>query len=391
MSNFRLLKITGKARAGELTTAHGIVSTPVLCPVGSQGSVKTLTPQEVKDLGMNMILANTYHLYLRPGITTIEKMGGLHKFMDWDGAILTDSGGYQVFSLSKLRKVTDEGVTFRSHIDGSQHTLTPELAVQYQEALGADIIMVLDECIGHDESRDRLFAAMVRTHHWAERCLKVHKKTEQALFAIAQGGIYPELRKRSVEALTKLNFDGYAIGGLSVGEQKRVTFDITEETASLLPPDKPRYLMGVGAPEDIVECVGRGIDIFDCALPTRVARNGAFYTKTGRVDILNAGFREQKEPVESDCTCYTCQHFSAAYLHHLFRSKELLAYRLATIHNLAFMSNLIHSIRQTILNDKFESFKREFLAGYKPTNEETRLTQKKKWLEARSETLPEED
>lgn len=391
MSNFRLLKTTGKARAGELMTPHGVISTPVLCPVGSQGSIKTLTPQEVKDLGMGIILANTYHLYLRPGIATIEKLGGLHRFMNWDGAILTDSGGYQVFSLSKLRKVTDEGVTFRSHIDGSQHTITPELAIQYQEALGADIIMVLDECVGHDESREKVYTAMVRTHHWAERCLQAHKKPEQSLYAIIQGGIYPELRKQSVNALTKLGFDGYAIGGLSIGEPKQMTFDITEQTASLLPADKPRYLMGVGAPEDIVECVGRGIDIFDCALPTRVARNGALYTKMGRVDILNAGFREQERPVEVDCACYSCRHFSAAYLHHLFRSKELLAYRLATIHNLAFMSNLINSIRTAILKDTFESFRQSFLASYKTTNEETRLTQKKKWLEARSETQTEED
>lgn len=391
MSNFRLLKTTGNARAGELTTPHGVITTPVLCPVGSQGSIKTLTPEEVKDVGMNMILANTYHLYLRPGIATIERLGGLHKFMDWKGAILTDSGGYQIFSLSRLRKITDEGVTFRSHIDGSQHTITPELAIQYQELLGADIIMVLDECVGHDENREKVYTGMVRTHHWAERCLKAHDKQEQSLFAIVQGGVYPELRKQSVNALTKMDFDGYAVGGLSIGEQKQITFDITEQTTSLLPPDKPRYLMGVGAPEDIVECVGRGIDIFDCALPTRVARNGALFTKMGRVDIMNAGFREQGEPVEVDCTCYTCQHFFAGYLHHLFKSRELLAYRLATIHNLAFMSNLIHSIRIAIMNDTFDSFRQSFLDKYKTTNEETRLTQKKKWLETRSETRFEED
>jgi queuine tRNA-ribosyltransferase len=251
--------------------------------------------------------------------------------------------------------------------------------------------MVLDECVGHDESREKVHAAMVRTHYWAERCLQAHQRREQSLFAIIQGGIYPELRKQSVDTLTGLDFDGYAIGGLSIGEPKRVTFDITEQTASLLPPDKPRYLMGVGAPEDIVECVRRGIDIFDCALPTRVARNGALYTKTGRVDIMNAGFREQREPIEADCTCYTCRHFSVAYLHHLFRSRELLAYRLATIHNLAFMSNLVRSIRTAILNGTFESFRQSFLASYKTTDEKTRLTQKKKWLEARSEIRTEED
>jgi queuine tRNA-ribosyltransferase len=386
MNNFRLLQTSGKARAGELTTAHGVIATPVLCPVGSQGSIKTLTPQEVKDLGMGMILANTYHLYLRPGINAIEKLGGLHRFMNWDGAILTDSGGYQVFSLSKLRKVTDEGVTFRSHIDGSQRTLTPELVIQYQEALGADIIMVLDECVGYDESREKVYAAMVRTHHWAKRCLQAHKNPEQLLYGIVQGGIYPDLRKQSVDTLTGLNFDGYAIGGLSIGEPKQLTFDITEQTASLLPPDKPHYLMGVGSPEDVVECVGRGIDIFDCALPTRVARNGALYTKTGRVDIMNASFREQERSVEDDCNCYTCRHFSAAYLHHLFRSRELLAYRLATIHNLAFMSNLVHSIRSAIINNTFEFYRQSFLTSYKTTDEKTRLTQKKKWLEARSQS-----
>lgn len=391
MINFRLLKTTGNARAGELFTPHGVVTTPVLCPVGSQGSVKTLTSQEVKDIGMHMILANTYHLYLRPGIDTIKKLDGLHKFMSWDGAILTDSGGYQIFSLSRLRKINDDGVTFRSHIDGSEHTITPELAIQYQEALGADIIMVLDECVGYEENRGKVYVGMVRTQHWAERCLKAHTNREQTLFAIVQGGIYPELRKQSVDALTKLDFDGYAIGGLSIGEPKQITFDITEQTASLLPFDKPRYLMGVGAPEDIVECVGKGVDIFDCALPTRVARNGGLFTRTGRVDIMNAGFSNVSGPVETDCSCYTCQHYSAAYLHHLFKSRELLAYRLATIHNLAFMSNLVQSIRTAILNDTFESFRLSFLSKYKSTNEETRLTQKKKWMEARSKSDLTED
>jgi queuine tRNA-ribosyltransferase len=305
--------------------------------------------------------------------------------MSWDGAILTDSGGYQVFSLARLSNVTDEGVTFRSHIDGSLHSLNPEQVVRYQEMLGSDIAMVLDECIAHDAGRERVWSAMVRTHHWAERCLKAHRKPDQALFAIVQGGTYPELRKQSVEYLTRLGFDGFAIGGLSIGEPKNVTLDITEQTATLLPADKPRYLMGVGAPEDIVECVTRGIDIFDCALPTRVARNGGLYTRSGRVDILNANFRKQETPIEDGCDCYTCQHFSAAYLHHLFKSKELLAYRLATIHNLAFMSRLTKEIRSAICDGTFENFKKEFLAGYRPTDEQTRLTQKKKWLEGKGE------
>ena len=389
MNEIRILKTSGKARAGELTTRHGIIKTPVLCPVGTQGSVKTLTPQEVKDLGMRMILANTYHLYLRPGISTIEKLGGLHKFMNWDGAILTDSGGYQLYSLSKLRQVNDNGVIFRSHIDGSQHTITPELAIQYQEALGSDIIMVLDECIAHDESRERVWAAMIRTHQWAKRCLKTRDKPGQALYAIVQGGVFPDLRKESAEFLTALKFDGFAIGGLSIGEPKRVTLDITEQTTAFLPSDKPRYLMGVGAPEDVVECVARGIDIFDCALPTRIARNGALYTPVGRVDIENALYKEQVEPIDTTCHCYTCQNFSAAYLHHLFKSKELLAYRLATIHNLAFMSNLVQSIRNSILDNTFDKFRQQFLLTYQTTNEEVRISQKQKWFEAREKTVPE--
>jgi queuine tRNA-ribosyltransferase len=383
MNEIRILKTSGKARAGELNTQHGIIKTPVLCPVGTQGSVKTLTPQDVNDLGMQMILANTYHLYLRPGIQVIEKLGGLHKFMNWHGAILTDSGGYQLYSLSKLRQINDEGVIFRSHIDGSQHTFTPELAIKYQESIGADIIMVLDECIDHNESRERVWAAMVRTHQWAERCLKAHNKQGQALYAIVQGGVFPDLRKQSARYLTALNFDGFAIGGLSIGEPKSVTFDITEQMSALLPTDKPRYLMGVGAPEDVVECVERGIDIFDCAMPTRVARNGALYTPTGRVDIENAVYKEQEGSIDPTCHCYTCQNFSAAYLHHLFRSKELLAYRLATIHNLAFMSNLVQAVRNSILDGTFDEFRKKFLATYKTTDENTRINQKQKWLEAR--------
>ena len=390
MNEIRILKTCGKARAGALYTSHGIIQTPVLCPVGTQGSVKTLTPQDVKDLGMRMILANTYHLYLRPGITTIEKLGGLHKFMNWDGAILTDSGGYQLYSLSKLRQINDDGVIFRSHIDGSQHTFTPELAIQYQESIGADIIMVMDECIDHNESRERIWSAMVRTHQWAVRCLQAHQKQGQALYAIVQGGVFPELRKQSVEYLTSLKFDGYAIGGLSIGEPKSVTLDITEYTTALLPSDKPRYLMGVGAPEDVVECVARGIDIFDCAMPTRVARNGALYTRTGRVDIENSDYRQQEAPIDTSCHCYTCQNFSAAYLHHLFRSKELLAYRLATIHNLAFMSNLVQSIRKSILDGTFNTLREEFLSHYKTTDEQTRISQKQKWLEARQKNASDE-
>jgi len=385
--NFKLIKTSAncQARAGELITSHGVVQTPVWLPVGSQATVKTLTPDDIENMDFNMVLANTYHLYLRPGISVIEKLGGLHKFMGWNGAILTDSGGYQVFSLAHLRKLTDEGVVFRSHIDGSEHFITPELAVKYQESLGADIIMVLDECAAHDDDRKNLEKALVRTHHWAERCLNAKTENHQALFAIVQGGMYPELRQRSAEFLTALNFPGYAIGGLSIGEPKAVTFDITGMTTTLLPQDKPRYLMGVGSPEDIVEGVARGIDIFDSALPTRVARNGALFTRTGRINISNAIYSRMEAPVDTECNCYACRTFSAAYLHHLFRCRELLAYRLATIHNLTFMKDLIRNIRASILNDTFSSFREEFLAGYQTTNEEARLSQKTKWLQARNE------
>ena len=383
-NDFRLIKTCAGARAGELITPHGLVPTPVFLPVGSQGAIKTLTPEEVKDIGIKMVLANTYHLYLRPGIEVVAKMGGLHKFMAWDGAILTDSGGYQLFSLAPLCKVSDEGVTFRSHIDGSEHFLTPELAIQYQEALGADIIMVLDECSAYGDSLEKVQRAMLRTHRWAERCQKAQKRHDQALYAIIQGGIFPQLRRQSAEYLTSLGFAGYAIGGLSVGEPKKVTLGMVEEMASLLPEDKPRYLMGVGSPEDIVEGVARGIDIFDSALPTRVARNGALFTWQGRRNIKNAAFSRMDQPIVPDCDCYTCRTFSAAYLHHLFKCEELLAYRLATIHNLSFIHNLMGKIRSAILDGTFSAFRDNFLASYQPTDEQTRVDQKQKWLKSRN-------
>jgi len=382
-NDFRLIKTCAGARAGELITPHGLVPTPVFLPVGSQGAVKTLTPEEVKGIGFRMVLANTYHLYLRPGIEVVARMGDLHKFMGWDGAILTDSGGYQLFSLSPLCRVSDEGVVFRSHIDGSEHFLTPELAVQYQEALGADIIMVLDECSAYGESLERVREAMLRTHRWAERCQQAHKRQDQALYAIVQGGVFPELRRQSAEYLTSLGFAGYAIGGLSVGEPKRETLAMVEETAALLPEDKPRYLMGVGSPEDIVEGVARGIDIFDSALPTRVARNGALFTWQGRRNIRNAAFSQMDQPLVPDCDCYTCRTFSAAYLQHLFKSEELLALRLATIHNLNFIYTLMQKIRSAILDGTFSAFRENFWASYQPTDEQTRVSQKQKWLKGR--------
>lgn len=386
LNRFHLIKTCPetKARAGELITPHGVVPTPVFLPVASQGTIKTLTPEEVEGMGIAMVLANTYHLYLRPGIPVIENLGGLHKFMAWDRAILTDSGGYQIFSLAQLRLVSDEGVTFRSHIDGSQHLITPELAIQFQEALGADIIMVLDECPAYDDSFEKIRRAMSRTHQWAERCQKTQKRSDQALYAIVQGGVFPELRHQSAEYLASLDFPGYAIGGLSLGEPKKVTLAMIEETVALLPEDKPRYFMGMGSPEDIFEGVARGVDIFDSALPTRVARNGALFTRLGRVNIGNAAYSQMEQPIDPDCDCYTCRTFPAAYLHHLFNCQELLAYRLATIHNLTFISNLMHKIRGAIQNGTFNSFKDEFLASYQPTNEQIRLDQKQKWLKSKS-------
>jgi len=343
-----------------------------------------MTPDELHNLGITMIVANTYHIYLRPGINVVETLGGLHRFMAWDRAILTDSGGYQIFSLAQLRSITDKGVIFRSHIDGSQHLITPELAIQFQESLGADIIMVLDECPPHTATFEEAEQAMERTHKWAERCQRCQTRQDQALFAIVQGGLFPELRHKSARFLTSLAFSGYAIGGLSLGEPKVMTQTRIEETMALLPEDKPRYLMGVGSPEDIVESVDKGIDIFDSALPTSVARKGAFYTWQGRRNIRNSHYSQVKDAIDPECECYTCRNFSAAYLHHLFRCKELLAYRLATIHNLNFISNLIKRIRDTIISNTFSTFRDGFLANYRATDEELRLAQKQKWLATRN-------
>lgn len=385
LNHFHLIETCphSKARAGDLLTAHGRVATPVFLPVGTRGAVKTLTPEEVKDIGIAMVLANTYHLYLKPGMATIEKMGGLHKFMAWDRAILTDSGGYQIFSLAPLRQVSDDGVVFRSHIDGSRHLITPELAIQFQETLGADIIMALDECPANDDSFEKVSRAMSRTHQWAERCQREQRRSDQTLYAIVQGGIFPQLRRQSAGYLTSLGFSGYAIGGLSLGEPKKITLAMIEETVALLPENRPRYLMGVGSPEDLLEGVARGVDIFDSVLPTRVARNGAFFSRQGRHNIGNADYHQMEQPIDPDCDCYTCRTFSAAYLHHLFSCGELLAYRLATIHNLNFISNLMRQIRSAILDGTFNSFKDNFLSGYQPTDEQTRLNQKQRWLKSR--------
>ena len=369
------------ARAAMLTTPHGAVPTPAFIPVATQGTVKSLTPEELSTLEVKIVLGNTYHLYLRPGIEVIEGRGGLHRFMGWQGPMLTDSGGYQVFSLAHLRQVSDEGVIFRSHIDGSEHFFTPELAIQFQEALGADIIMTLDECPPYSNDFEAVRQATERTHCWAERCQKSHHQ-KQALYGIVQGGVFKELRRQSAAFLTSLGFQGYAIGGLSLGEPKDVTKAIVEETVALLPENRPRYLMGVGSPEDLFEGVSRGIDLFDSALPTRIARNGGLFTKKGRCIIRNACFRNKDGPIEEECDCYTCQNFSAAYVHHLFKCEELLAYRLATLHNLRFVIRLMAEIRQHILDGTFAAFKDSFLDSYKPTDEEIRIAQRQKWVES---------
>jgi queuine tRNA-ribosyltransferase len=352
-----------QARLGCISTPHGEIATPAFAPVGTQATVKSLDPCDLRGLGAELILSNTYHLYLRPGADVVAEMGGLHAFMGWERPILTDSGGFQVFSLAENRKITEEGVTFRSHIDGSLRNLTPEMAVRVQEQLGADIIMCLDECA---EPHDRAYIerALARTHAWARRCRAAQSRTDQALFGIVQGGIFADLRRQSAEFLKGLDFPGYAIGGLSVGETKEQMYTMLDITTPLLPADRPRYLMGVGAPEDLLEGVVRGIDLFDCVLPTRLARNAALFTRQGRINIRNARFERDPAPIEEGCGCYTCQTSTRAYLRHLFRARELLAYRLATIHNVHFLLQLMRDIRAAIGQDRLATFKQEFLANY---------------------------
>jgi len=366
------------------------LDTPVFAPVASQGSVKTLTPEELKQIEISLVLSNVYHLYLRPGIDTIEKLGGLHKYMGWNAPILTDSGGYQVFSLSPLCKIHDEGVIFRSHIDGSEHFFSPEIVIQNQERLGVDIMMVLDECTAHDINETKSRAAMERTTKWALRCKKAQKDSNKLLFAIIQGGLFPELRKESTDALIEADFPGYAIGGLSIGEMKESTWEITELVTGLLPDNKPRYLMGVGSPEDILEGVSLGIDIFDSALPTRVARNGGLFTSHGRINILKSANKLKDVPIDENCDCYTCRNFSTAYLHHLFKAGELLALRLATIHNLRFTMRMMKDIRKSIENNTFDKFKNRFIDMYKTTDEQVRVSQKSKWINAKRNSVDQE-
>ncbi len=350
------------ARLGRITTPHGEITTPVFMPVGTQATVKTLSPEDLVSVGAEIILSNTYHLFLRPGHELIREFGGVQKFMGWNRPVLTDSGGFQVFSLSELRKITEEGVTFQSHIDGgAKHFISPEHAVEIQEALGADIIMAFDECIPYPATRDYAQESLERTLRWAKRCAAAKRDTGQALFGIIQGGMYPDLRKRSAETLVEIGFDGYAIGGLSVGETKPMMYEMIEATEPSMPGDRPRYLMGVGTPEDLVEGVDRGIDMFDCVMPTRNARNGTFFTSFGKVAIRNAQYERDHQPIDADCGCYTCRNFTRAYLRHLFNAGEVLALRLGTIHNLFFYLNLMRNIRKSIEEGRFKDFKREFL------------------------------
>ncbi|MBE9525178.1 MAG: tRNA guanosine(34) transglycosylase Tgt [Chloroflexi bacterium] len=358
--SFELLGQDGDARAGIFHTPHGDIPTPIFAPVGTQATVKSLTPAQLHEINASLILANTYHLYLRPGDSLVSEMGGLHKFMNWPNPILTDSGGFQVFSLGGINKINDEGVIFKSHIDGSKHIFTPEKAIVIQENLGADIIMAFDECTNpYDQVYNE--KALQRTHKWVQRCIQAKTREDQALFGIVQGGIYPELRQRSAEFIAALNLPGNAIGGLSVGETKEEMCKILEIVNAILPKNKPRYLMGVGTPEDLINGVMRGVDIFDCVLPTRLARHKAAFTHSGRINLGNAIHARSTQPIDDKCSCYTCQNFSRAYIRHLIAAKEILSATLISIHNLHMLINLAEEMRQAIIEKRFEYFAATYL------------------------------
>ena len=362
MFEFELIKEckeTG-ARAGVFHTPHGDIQTPVFMPVGTQATVKTMTPEELKECNAQIILSNTYHLYLRPGHELVKEAGGLHGFMKWDRPILTDSGGFQVFSLGDLRKIKEEGVYFRSHIDGSKHLFTPENVMEIQNALGADIIMAFDECNPYPATYDYVKNASDRTFRWLERCKAAHKREDQALFGIIQGGMYRDLREKSARDITSIDLPGYAIGGLSVGEPAEKMYEMLDYTTPLMPKHKPRYLMGVGAPENLIEGVARGVDMFDCVLPTRIARNGTVFTKHGKLVIRNAEYAHDFRPMEEGCQCYACRNYSRAYIRHLIKTGEVLGIRLTTIHNIHFLTNLMSNMRQAILEDRMPEFREQF-------------------------------
>ena len=363
---FELLATAGRARLGRMLTAHGTVDTPAFMPVATQGSVKSLAPSDLRAAGAQIVLANTYHLMLRPGHELVRELGGLHRFMGWNGPILTDSGGFQVWSLSKLRRIGEEGVEFRSHVDGTQRTLTPESCVAVQHALGVDVLHPLDECLAHPATVAETERSLALTERWLGRALAAHRRAGSpgALFGIVQGGSYEALRRRAVESIGALDLPGHSIGGLAVGEPKPVMYDTTELVAGLLPADRPRYLMGVGKPTDLVEAVARGVDLFDCVMPTRNARNGQAFTPDGPLNISNARFARDGAPLDPECACEGCRGFSRAYLRHLFMARELLAYRLLTLHNLTFYLGLMRDMRRAVAEGAFGPFRSRFLTRY---------------------------
>ncbi len=367
MFEFEILASDGNARLGRLHTPHGTVDTPAFMPVGTNATVKALAPEEIEETGSRMILANAYHLYLRPGAEVVERLGGLHRFMGWEGPILTDSGGFQVYSLAPLRKVDADGVTFQSHIDGTTHRFTPESTTRLQEQLGADVIMCLDECPPHDLPYERIRQSMELTTRWAERCVNAKERTDQALFPIVQGGVFPDLRAESAGALSRFDLPGYAIGGLCVGEEKAQTFEMIDAAVAHLPERKPRYLMGVGTPEDFLYDVQRGIDLFDCVVPTRLARNGHCLTWAGKLSLKQAQYRLDERPVDEDCSCRCCRKYSRAYLRHLYMAGEILASRLATIHNVTFFQEFMKGIREAIGEGRLKGFAESYRSGKKTT------------------------
>ncbi len=361
--HYELQAADGQARAGVFHTPHGSIPTPIFAPVGTQATVKAITPAQLDELGCSLVLANTYHLFLRPGADLVAEMGGLHEFMQWHGPILTDSGGFQVFSLGPLRKIDEDGVTFKSYIDGSTHRLTPEDSVHVQEKLGADIIMAFDECADpFDHAYNE--RAMARTHRWLERCVKAHMREDQALFGIVQGGIFADLREASARYVSAFDLPGFAIGGLSVGESKEDMNKMMEVVTPILPADKPRYLMGVGSPEDLVNGIWRGIDFFDCVLPTRLARHGAAMTFHGRMNMMNQQYARDPRPIVEGCGCYACQHFSRAYIRHLLQNKEILAATLLSMHNIHTLEELVRQARKAIFEGRYSEFAENFLADY---------------------------
>jgi queuine tRNA-ribosyltransferase len=360
--DFKVLKRDGAARLGSLKTVHGTIDTPIFMPVGTQATVKAMTPEELRQVGAQIILANTYHLYIRPGAELVARIGGLHGFMNWQGPILTDSGGFQVYSLGELRKITEEGVRFRSHLDGSSHFIAPEDSIAIQEALGSDIIMCFDECPPYPATYDYVARATELTGRWARRCKEAKRRDDQALFGIVQGGMYPELRAQSAGELREIGFDGYALGGVSVGEEKGLMHEIMAVSAPLLPEEQPRYVMGVGAPEDLIEAIHAGYDMFDCVMPTRNARNGMLFTSFGRINIKGAAYAEDRSPVDPACGCYVCANYSRAYLRHLYRAGEILSARLNTYHNLYYYLSLVGKARAAIAEGRFAEFRRKFYA-----------------------------